>query len=278
VSSLRWCRPVDVPDVSRLASGAMPAFLNKLAVRVSVCLALVVLGVIFALCFRLPAQRALQTGDNAYTVGPITSRTAFVQQLNVAGPGRISSVEVLLATWDKRANTTHDEIRIFDGDGRQVQAKKLPPGSVADNVYVRVDLPDPIEFDGPDRFFVSLSSSDGSAAHSITAWVTSATVAGRLYSLPSADLGHGSLVKKIDHARPLRGAICVRVLGQGPRRLLDEKAASAFGPPVPQPLARRLAAESGRRRGFTHAPAFSFDAPAEQEPAMRGESRARMRH
>ena len=201
----------------------MGGVLNKLAVRVSICLALVVLGVIFALCFRLPSQLALQTGDNAYTVGPITSRTAFVQQLNVAGPGRISSVEVLLATWDKRANTTHDEIRIFDGDGRQVQAKKLPPGSVADNVYVRVDLPDPIEFDGPDRFFVSLSSSDGSAAHSITAWVTSATVAGRLYSLPSADLGHGSLVKKIDHARPLRGAICVRVLGQGPRRLLDEQ-------------------------------------------------------
>ena len=256
----------------------MPAFLDKLAVRISVCLALVVLGVIFALCFRLPAHLVLQARDSAYPVGAITSRAAFVQELNITGPVRAASLEVLLATWGKPANTIHDEIRIFDGSGGQVQAMKLPPGTVADNAYVRVDLPDPIEFDGRGRFFVSLSSRDGSAAHSITAWATAASEAGRLYSLPSADLGHGSLVKKIDHARPLRGAICVRVFGQGPRGLLAEKAASAFGPPVPQPLARRLAAESGRRRGFAHAPAFSFDAPAEQEPAMRGESRLRMRH
>jgi len=207
----------------------MPAFLNKLAVRVSVCLALVVLGVIFALCFRLPAHLVLQTGDNAYPVGPITSRAAFVQELNITGPVRIASLEVLLATWGKPANTTHDEIRVFDGSGRQVQAMKLPPGTVADNAYVRVDLPDPIEIDGRGRFFVSLSSSDGSKADSITAWATHATQAGRLYSLPSADLGHGSLVAMIDAARPLEGAICVRVLGQGPRRLLAEKALRVGG-------------------------------------------------
>lgn len=84
----------------------MPAFLDRLAVRVSVCLALVVLGVIFALCFRLPAHLVLQTGDNAYPVGPITSRAAFVQELNITGPARIASLEVLLATWGKPANTT----------------------------------------------------------------------------------------------------------------------------------------------------------------------------
>lgn len=155
---------------------------------------------------------------------------------------------------------------------------KLPPGTVADNAYVRVDLRKPLEIDGQGRFFVSLSSSDGSKADSITAWATPASEAGRLYSLPGADLSQGSLVAMIDAARPLKGAICVQVLGQGPRGLLAEKAASAFGPPVPQPLARRLAAESGRRRGFAHAPAFSFDALAEQYPAMRGASRARMRH
>jgi len=202
---------------------------EKTAVRLGVCLALVVLGVIFAIGFRLPAHLVLQTGDNAYPVGPITPRAAFVQELNITGPLRIASFEVLLATWGKPANTTHDEIRIFDGSSRQVQAMKLPPGSVADNAYVRVDLPDPIEIDGRGRFFVSLSSSDGSAANSITAWATHATAVGRLYSLPGADLGHGSLVKKIDHARPLKGAICVRVLGQGPRRLLAEKALRVGG-------------------------------------------------
>ena len=189
-----------------LASG------EKTAVRLGVCLALVVLGVIFAIGFRLPAHLVLRTGDNAYPVGPITSRAAFVQELNVAGPMRIASLEVLLATWGKPANTTHDEIRVFDGDCRQVQAMKLPPGTVADNAYVRVDLPDPIEIDGRGRFFVSLSSSDGSAANSITALATHATAVWRLYSLPGADLGHGSLVKKIDHARPRMGAICVLVL------------------------------------------------------------------
>jgi len=193
---------------------------EKTAVRLGVCLALVVLGVIFAIGFRLPAHLVLQTGDNAYPVGPITPRAAFVQELNITGPMRIASLEVLLATWGKPTNATHDEIRIFDGDGRQVQAMKLPPGTVADNAYVRVDLPDPIGIDGQGRVFVSLSSSDGSKADSITAWATAASEAGRLYSLPSADLGHGSLVEKIDQARPLEGAICVRVLGQGPRRLL----------------------------------------------------------
>ena len=202
---------------------------EKTAVRLGVCLALVVLGVIFAIGFRLPAHLVLQTGDNAYPVGPITPRAAFVQELNITGPMRIASLEVLLATWGKPTNATHDEIRIFDGDGRQVQAMKLPPGSVADNAYVRVDLRKPLEIDGQGRFFVSLSSSDGSKADSITAWATAASEAGRLYSLPSADLGHGSLVEKIDQARPLEGAICVRVLGQGPRRLLAEKALRVGG-------------------------------------------------
>jgi len=202
----------------------MPAFLDKLAVRVSVCLALVLLGVVFALCLRLPAHLIVQTGDSVYPVGPITSRAAFVQELDISGPARVASLEVLLATRGKPTNTTHDEIRIFDGGGRQIHALKLPPGSIADNAFVRVELPDPIEIDGHGRLFVSLSSSDGSAADSIAAWATPANEAGRLYWLPGADLDQGSLVRRIDQARPLAGAICVQVLGQGSRRLLAEKA------------------------------------------------------
>jgi uncharacterized membrane protein len=207
----------------------MLARFDRIAVRLPVCLALAALGVAFALTFRLPSHLMLVTGDNSQAVGPVTSRTAFVQELDITGPARIASLEVLLATWGKPTNTTHDEIRVFDGSGRRVDALQLPPGTVKDNDYLQVVLPRQLSIDGHGKFFVVLSSSDGSPAHSITAWATPGSEAGRLYSVPAAGLGQGSLLAVIGAARLLKGALWVHVSGQGPHRLLAEKALRVGG-------------------------------------------------
>jgi hypothetical protein len=201
----------------------MLARLDKTVVKLPVCLVLVALGVVLALTFRLPSHLMLVTGDNKAAVGPITSGAAFVQELDITGPARVASLEVILATWGKPTNTTHDEIRVFDGSGRQIDAVGLPPGTVTDNDYLQVVLPHQLSIGGHGKFFVAFSSTDGSPAHSITAWATIGSGAGRLYSVPAAGLGQGSLPAAVAAARPLKGAIWVHVFGQGPHRLFAER-------------------------------------------------------
>jgi hypothetical protein len=193
-------------------------------VRLPLCLVLVALGVAFAFTFRLTPHLMLVTGDNSQAVGPITSRAAYVQELDITGPARIASLEVILATFGKPTNTTHDEIRVFDGNGRRIDAVELPPGTVTDNEYLQVVLPHQLSIAGRGRFFVAFSSTDGTPADSITAWATPGSTAGRVYSVPAASLGPESLPAAVAAARPLKGAIWVHVSGQGPHRLLAEKA------------------------------------------------------
>ena len=82
----------------------MLTFRHMLAVRIAACLALVALGVVFAVCFRLPAHFILVTGETGrHPVGPITSQAAFVEELGVARPVRIASLEDYLATYGKAA-------------------------------------------------------------------------------------------------------------------------------------------------------------------------------
>jgi hypothetical protein len=225
----------DLPDTDRRTSAATLGLLDKPAARIVICLAIVALGVVFALCYRLPTHVVVQTGENTHTIGPVTSDAAFVQEIDSARPARVTAVEVLLATWGEPANTTRDELRIFDGSGREIRVLKLAPGTVTDNTYVRVDLQEPLNMGQNGRFFVVLSSSDGSESESITAWATSEDKTGGLYSLPAAnlaaagDVGQESLAAIVDAASPIEGAICVRVYGQGWLRLRIEKEVRAGG-------------------------------------------------
>jgi hypothetical protein len=198
--------------------------LDRRVVRLPLCVALVALGVLFAFTFRLPSHLMLVTGDNSQAVGPITSRVAYVQELDITGPARVASLEVILATFGKPTNTTHDEIRVFDGNGRRIDEVELPPGTVTDNEYLQVVLPHQLSIAARGRFFVAFSSTDGTPADSITAWATPGSTAGRVYSVPAASLGRGSLPAAVAATRPLKGAIWVQVSGQGPHRLLAEKA------------------------------------------------------
>ena len=195
--------------------------LDNRLVRTIVCGAFVVAAILCALFFRLPLHPVLDTGRSEFPVGPIARGTAFVQELHLHGQLQIDSVEVLLATWSKPTNSTHDMIRVFAGDGRLLAAKDLPPGTVEDNSYVRVSFPHPIDLTGARRFFVSVSSRDGSRtqAHSITAWATTPAKAGqRLYRVSSERLQDPSSVPTV--GRLQRGALCLRVVGTGPGRVM----------------------------------------------------------
>ena len=148
----------------------MHALHEKATLRAGAVVALIVVGVLFAIVFRMPSHPVVDTGPGFSTLGPITSRLAYVEEITVPMEMRLSAVEVLLATWGKPTNTRHDQIRVYDGTGRLIQTAELPPGSVSDNSYVRVELPQSMRIEANGRIFVALSSRDGTAAHSITAW------------------------------------------------------------------------------------------------------------
>ncbi len=194
----------------------------KTAARAGICVALVVLGITTAVFLHLPRHMVVDTGPHAVTLGPITSRASFVQELDLKGPLRISSVEVLLATWGRPTNTTHDAVRVFAADGTLLRTLALPPGSLKDNTYARVDLGTPLAIGNTGKLFVQVSSSDGSVHDSITAWATLATVSGHLYSLPSSAPTSVSLTQRLASATPVHGAMCIRVLGEGPRAMLAQ--------------------------------------------------------
>ena len=157
----------------------------KTAARAGICVALVVLGITTAVFLHLPRHMVVDTGPHAVTLGPITSRASFVQELDLKGPLRISSVEVLLATWGRPTNTTHDAVRVFAADGTLLRTLALPPGSLKDNTYARVDLGTPLAIGNTGKLFVQVSSSDGSVHDSITAWATLATVSDTSIPFPA---------------------------------------------------------------------------------------------
>jgi uncharacterized membrane protein len=207
----------------------MHASHKRVALRASASVALIVIGVVFALVFRMPSHPVLDTGGGSGTVGPITSRTAFVNAITIPKEMRLSCVEVLLATRGEPSNTTNDEIRVFDGAGHLLQAEPLPPGSVADNSYVRVDLSQPIRVQAHGTVFIALSSADGTSVDSITAWTTPSSSVGRLYALSATELGGGSPDVRALTAHPRPGSISLRVLGLGRRGLIAENLLRLFG-------------------------------------------------
>ena len=195
--------------------------------RIGICVALVALGVVLAVVLHLPGHLVLDTGPGAYAVGPITPHARLVQELEVTGPLRITSVGVLLATWGRPTNTTHDRITVYDGSGREIQSLDLPPGTVKDNAYAEVHLGTALSIEDRGKLFVVLSSADGSKTDSITAWATKASVEGGLYSVPAGATASGSPVADRATAKRLPDALCVQAVGLGPRGLLAEKVLKA---------------------------------------------------
>lgn len=143
----------------------------------------------------------------------------------MTGPMRITSVGVLLATWGQPANATHDRITVYDGSGAEIQSLALPPGTVKDNVYAQVHFDTALTIEDQGKFYVVLSSTDGSKATSITAWATKASVAGSLYAVPTVALG--SPVAAVATAERLPDAVCVQAVGLGPHGLFAEKGLKA---------------------------------------------------
>lgn len=207
----------------------MRALHKTAALRAFACVGLIVIGIVFALVFRVPPHLVVDTGPASTTVGPITTRTAFVERITVPKALRLSSLEVLLATWGKPTNTTHDEIRVFDGAGRLIQTRPLPPGSVADNSYVRVELPHPIRVSAGGSIFIALSSADGTATDSITAWSSPSSPVGRLYTVAGAALDSDSPGADVLTAHPRPGSISVRVTGLGRLGLAAENVLRVLG-------------------------------------------------
>jgi uncharacterized membrane protein len=202
---------------------------DKAAARACLCVALVLVGVLFLLVFRLPPRPVLDTGTRSSTVGPVTARTTYVQEITIQQAVRLSAVEVQLATWGRLTNTTHDEIRVFDGAGHLIKRAELPPGAVADNAYVHVEFPQALDVPDSGKLFVALSSADGTPSDSITAWTSPWSGHGRLYSLRSAELDQGSLVVNTLTAHQRPGSLCLRVLGLGRRALILETLVRILG-------------------------------------------------
>ena len=196
---------------------------RSLLVRAVVCAALVALGIALALTVRLPSHLMVDTGPGAYAAGAITSQHSLLQQLDLAGPMRVTSVDVLLATWGSPTNMTHDRLTVFDGEGHVVGVHDLPPGTVHDNTYVEVRLGPAISVPAHGGVSVAVTSADGSTKSSITAWATQATVAGQLYRVTSESAASAAV--STSGSQRLPDALCVRVSGLGPRGLAIESAA-----------------------------------------------------
>src|SRR5450756_1236299 len=91
--------------------------------------------VLFVLLFQLPEHAVLDAGRPSRPVGPITRDVAYAQRIMSGQPLRVSALEVLLATWGKPTNATHDVVRILDGSGTEVGRREFPPGALVDNSY-----------------------------------------------------------------------------------------------------------------------------------------------
>lgn len=202
---------------------------NKQWLRLTVALGLLAIAAFFITAFRLPPHLILDTGVNTEAAGPVTATKMLIQPLDPDGRSRVTAVEVLLATWGKATNSTHDRLTVYDDTGATVATSALPPGSVADNAYRRVALEPGVDLGTDARLYVALSSDGGSKEHSITAWSTERQAQSPYYVLSKTSATRGSPVAELARARPRAGTLCVRVYGLGPHALAAERALAVVG-------------------------------------------------
>ena len=233
----------------------MPAPHDKARLRVLASVALIALGVVFALVLRVPSHPVLDTGTGSSTVGRVTAQAAYVQEIIIPEELRLSSLEVLLATWGRPANTTHDQIRVFDSAGHVIQTTQLPPGSVADNAYTRVEFSHAVHVQAEERLFVALSSTDATLTNSITAWSSPSDQLGRLYVLRRTELDTRFSPTDLTTARLQPGSIALQLQGIGERGLVVEDFLRVTGLLVCLALAAGVWWWGSLKRWFTSAEA-----------------------
>ena len=206
-----------------------PRDVRGLRVRLAIVVGLCVVAVLFVTVFRLPQRVILDTGAGVTAAGPVTATATYVQPLAVDGRARITAVEVLLSTWGQPVSSTHDRLTLFGEDGVALASAALPPGSVADDEYRRLGIEPSIDLASGSRLYVCLSSVDGSRARSVTALSTDALGQSPYFVLSGTRAASGSPVARLSQARPVQGALCVRVLGVGARTLAVERTIAVSG-------------------------------------------------
>jgi len=233
-------RETDSPDArpegaadSLLPEDAGPATASagrrSVGLRIAGALALIAVALVFATAFRLPSHLTVDTGAATAATVPVTATKTLIQPLVVDGLSRVTAVEVQLTTRGQPANTTNDRLTVYDDTGAMVADAALPPGSVVDNTYRRLELKPSVTLDADARLFMALSSSDGSEERSIAACLNDSLAQSPYYILSRDKPTQGSPVADLLQARPRAGALCVRLYGLGPRALLAEKAGRLAG-------------------------------------------------
>ena len=188
-------------------------------------LSFVLFGILFVLLFQIPEHAVLDTGGPSRPVGPITRDVAYAQRIMSGQPLRVSALEVLLATWGKPTNATHDVVRVLDGSGVEVGRREFPPGALVDNAYTRIDLLAPQTLRARDSLYVVVASHDGTRAQSITALATASPGLDRLVRLEGENAGRASPIAALSSGRRVPGSLCIRLYGVGRRALLVEQGA-----------------------------------------------------
>ena len=201
------------------AAAATPGRSSRLVIAAS----LIVFALLFAGLFRLPDHLVADTGASVTSAGPLTSGVVFVQKVAPASPLHIASLDVLLATEGRPTNTTAALISVWSrGSGKLVE-QSLPPGSMADNAFVHVELNRRVSASRADPLYVVLSSKSGTPDNSITAWTNSATsVLGPLFVAPSQVVATKGLPAGLSGTKATDSALVLRVYGVGPRAATAE--------------------------------------------------------
>lgn len=217
---------------SGAAGGPRPQRTSRGWVHLVVAAALLAIGAVVVAFFQLPPHLIMDTGAAVTAAGPVTPATSLVQPIAFPQRSRVTGLEVLLATWGKPANNTHDHVAVFNDRGVKLAALSLPPGSLADNEYVHVALQPAVDLSAGSRLYIAVSSSDGSASesHSITAWYNPGAPQSRFYVLPRSLAASSLSTTVLQHAPSRVGSLCVHVYGLGPRLLSLQRlgAAGAF--------------------------------------------------
>ena len=151
--------------------------------------------------------------ENLQTLGPITRKSFFVQEIEVSFES-IDCVELLLATYD-RNNTSINIVGLVSDRGELLYSEQFPSGSVVDNAFYRLKIVKPIDLRSSAKISLMLGSLDGSKGNSITAW-TNTNIGGALASIPGTgeDVLAAIELAQRGSGTPIRGSLVYKIRGK----------------------------------------------------------------
>lgn len=152
--------------------------------------------------------------DEMSPIGPITSTSMFIQEIN-HNLDFIDSFEFLLAAY-ARQNTNINEIFLVSDKGEVLHREDLSSKSVADNSFHALRLADRVDVRKSNKVYLVMRSPDGTADNCITVWRTT-KAKGRLWQTPnlSAPMDAGGLSVQwiLDHGSTISGSIIFKMSG-----------------------------------------------------------------